>query len=98
MLRSENFIYFFTVSGFFIGLIFSILNFSAPEDILIYTVTVTFFFYIFIHIAVMNFVDIKRFKVGLFNKKEHEDVNEYFITELDAREKVMDNLLSDLEK
>lgn len=98
MLRSENFIYFFTVSGFFIGLIFSILNFSTPEDILIYTGVVTFSFYIFIHIVVMNFVDIKRFGVGLFNKKEHENVNEYFITELDSREKAMDNLLLELEK
>lgn len=98
MLRPENFIYFFTVSGFFIGLIFSILNFYTPEDILMYTGAVTFFFYVFIHVVVMNFVDIKRFGVGLFNKKEYEDVSEYFISELDSREKVMDSLLLELEK
>jgi len=45
MVKSENFIYFFTISGFFIGLAFSILNFSEPEEILFYTLEITLVFY-----------------------------------------------------
>lgn len=97
MLRAENFIYFFTVSGFFIGLIFSILNFAQPEDILLYTALVTLFFYLFIHVVVMNFVDVKRFGASLFAKYEYESISEYFVSELDTREKSMDALLLELE-
>lgn len=98
MIRAENFIYFFTVSGFFIGLIFSVANFVQPEEFLFYTMAITFFFYLFIHIIVMFFVDIKRFGRELFDKKEYEEVSEYFISELDIREKKMDNLLLSIEK
>ncbi len=98
MVSPNNFIYFFTVCGFFIGLIFTILNFSMPEDIILYTAEITLFFYLFIHVVIMNFVDIKRFGVSLFNKKEYEEVSEYFISELDTREKRMDSLLLEVEK
>ena len=94
----NNFIYFFTVCGFFIGLIFTIINFSMPEDIILYTVAITLFFYLFIHVAIMNFIDIKPFEVSLFDKKEHEEVSEYFISELDLREKRMDTLLLEVKK
>ena len=94
----NNFIYFFTVCGFFIGLIFTIINFSMPEDIILYTAEITLFFYLFIHVVIMNFVDIKRFGVSLFNKKEYEEVSEYFVSELDSREKRMDSLLLEVEK
>lgn len=98
MISPNNFIYFFTVSGFFIGLIFSIMNFSLPEDILLYTAEITLFFYLFIHLVIMNFVDVKRFGTNLFNKKGYEEVSEYFISELDGREKRMDSLLLEVEK
>lgn len=98
MMSPNNFIYFFTVCGFFIGLIFTILNFSLPEDILLYTAEITLFFYLFIHVVIMNFVDVKRFGSKLFNKKEYEEVSEYFVTELDSREKRMDSLLLEVDK
>lgn len=98
MISPNNFIYFFTVSGFFIGLIFSIINFSLPEDIILYTANITLFFYLFIHVAIMNFVDIKKFGISLFNKQEYEDVSQYFVSELDTREKRMDALLLEVEK
>lgn len=97
MVKSENFIYFFTISGFFIGLMFSILNFSEPEEILFYTLEITLVFYLIIHVAVMNFFDLDRIGKMVFNKQEHESIGEYFIQELDSREKVMDTLLSSLE-
>jgi len=98
MVSPNNFIYFFTVSGFFIGMIFTIINFSMPEDIIMYTAEITLFFYLFIHVVIMNFIDIKKFGASLFNKKEYEEVSEYFISELDSREKRMDALLLEVEK
>lgn len=98
MIRADNFIYFFTVCGFFIGLIFSVINFSLPEDILLYTAEITLFFYLFIHVAVMNFIDAKRFGASLFKKREYEEVSQYFVVELDSREKRMDNLLLEIDR
>jgi len=96
--RPENFIYFFTACGFFVGLIFSVINFIQPEDILVYTGLVTLFFYLFIHIVIMNFVDIQRFGKAFFNKDEYEEISEYFVSELDSREKRMDAILLEVDK
>ena len=54
-------------------------------------------FYLIIHVAVMNFFDLDRIGKMVFNKQDHESIGEYFIQELDAREKVMDSLLGSLE-
>jgi len=97
MVKSDNFIYFFTISGFFIGLAFSILNFSEPEEILFYTLEITLAFYLIIHLAIMNFFDLERMSTFIFNKKEHENISDYFIHELETREKVMENLLGSIE-
>ena len=97
MVKSENFIYFFTICGFFIGLMFSILNFTEAEEILFYTMEITLVFYLIIHVAVMNFFDFENMATFIFNKKDHEDIGDYFIQELDNREKVMDNLLTSIE-
>jgi len=97
-MQPENYIYFFTVCGFFIGFIFSFLGFSQPEDMLLYTLEITLFFYLFIHVVIMNFVDIKRFGKSLFKKDEYEEVSEFFIKELDIREKRMDSLLLEIDK
>lgn len=98
MVKSENFIYFFTISGFFIGLIFSIINFDEPEQILFYTLEITLVFYLIIHVAVMNFFDFDRLGKMVFNKQEHENIGDYFIQELEAREKVMDTLLGSIDQ
>jgi len=98
VLQIENFIYFFTVCGFFIGLIFSIVTFSAPSDILLYSSGITLFFYLFIHIVAINFIDFSRFEKNIFNKKGHEEMSDYFIKELDTREVRLDKMLLDLEK
>ena len=98
MLQTENFIYFFTVCGFFVGLMFSILNFSAPEEILLYSGGITLFFYLFIHVVAINFVDFSKFSKMIFDKKEHEEISDYFIRELDMRENRMDSMLLVLDK
>ncbi|MBN1839880.1 MAG: hypothetical protein JW802_07560 [Campylobacterales bacterium] len=97
MVKSENFIYFFTTCGFFIGLMFSILNFSEPEEILFYTLEITLVFYLIIHVAVISFFDFDKIATFIFDKKDHENIGDYFIQELESREKVMDNLLASLD-
>ncbi|WP_331775340.1 hypothetical protein [Sulfurospirillum sp. 1612] len=97
-MQTENYIYFFTSCGFFIGLMFSLLNFSGPWDILLYSGAITLFFYLFIHIVVINFMDLSKLNNLMFNKKEHEEISEYFIKELDFRESKLDAILSDIEK
>lgn len=95
--KPENFIYFFTVSGFFIGLVFSVLNFIEPEEIVLYTFGITLVFYLIIHVAIINFFDFSRVGKTIFNKHDHESIGDYFIQELDAREKVMEGLLSSID-
>lgn len=97
MVKSENFIYFFTTCGFFIGLMFSILNFSEPEEILFYTLEITLVFYLIIHVVVISFFDFDKIATFIFDKKDHENIGDYFIQELESREKVMDNLLASLD-
>lgn len=95
---TENFIYFFTVCGFFIGLMFSVLNFSDPTDIMIYTCGITLFFYLFMHIVAINFIDFSKFGKMIFDKREHEEISNYFIKELDLRENRLDSMLLELDK
>lgn len=54
-------------------------------------------FYLIIHVAVINFFDFDKIATFIFNKKEHENIGDYFIQELESREKVMDNLLASLD-
>ncbi len=79
MVKSDNFIYFFTVCGFFIGLAFSILNFSEPEEMLFYTLEITLTFYLIIHVAIMNFFDFDRLSTYIFNKKEDRHWRPYIL-------------------
>jgi len=92
-MRSENFIYFFTVCGFFIGLIFSVFNTQDPFELLIFTLGITLFFYLFIHVAVMNFMDVHQAGKRLFDHRQYEEISAYFIHELQEREKRMESLI-----
>ncbi|MCR6577090.1 hypothetical protein CINS5906_05465 [Campylobacter insulaenigrae] len=97
-MRPENFVAFFTVCGFFIGLMFTIVNISDAVEILVYTCLITFVFYVLIHIVIMIFVDIHKIGGRHFNKEKYETENNKFITELASREKKMDYLLEKLQE
>jgi len=92
-MRPENFISFFTVCGFFIGLIFAVLKTFDPIEILMYTFGITLFFYLLIHIIVMNFMDVNQAGKKLFDYRQYEDASAYFIYELQEREKKMESLI-----
>ncbi len=92
-MKPENFLSFFTVSGFFIGLMFSIISAYEPFEILLYTLEITLFFYLFAHIVIMNFVDVREVGKKLFDHRQYEEISEYFIHELQDREKRMESLI-----
>ena len=87
-MRAENFIAFFTVCGFFVGIVFTLLKVSEPIEMLVYTLVITLFFYLIIHIVIMNYIDVKSFA-----KQNHEEIADYLISELNTREKRMENIM-----
>ncbi len=95
-MRPENYVAFFTVCGFFIGLTFSIISIDEAFDIILFTLFITFMFYVFIHIAIMNFVDIKRISGRIFNKADYEKTSNNIINDLAIREKKIDHILEKL--
>ena len=95
-MRAETFIAFFTVCGFFIGVTFSTLKLSDPIDMLVYTFLVTFFFYLLVHVVIINYLDVKASLKRRFDKELYEQRADYLIGELGLREKRIDNLLNKL--
>lgn len=92
-IRPENFIAFFAVSGFFCGIVFSVLKTMTPADMLMYTLFITLVFYLLAHVILINFLDIKKAGKELFNREEYEDISAYFIHELQDREALMEQLV-----
>lgn len=92
-MRAENFIAFFTVCGFFIGLMFVVVKTNEPMELILYTLLITFFFYLVIHIVIMNYVDANRIGRRYFNKDRYEEVNDYLIAELALREKKLEGAI-----
>lgn len=96
-MRAENFIAFFTVCGFFIGLMFVAMSIEDPIEIVLYTLLITFFFYMLIHIVIINYVDIAKITGKFFNKVRYEEINDYLITELANRERRIEYVFKDNE-
>lgn len=97
-MRADNYIAFFTVCGFFVGLMFVIIKIEEPVEIVIYTLLITFFFYIVIHIAVMNYIDDKKIGLRIFNKEHYEEINDYLVAELATRERKLDGIIQHLDQ
>lgn len=93
----DNFVAFFTVCGFFIGMIFSIVSIQGAFEIIAFTVFITFIFYILIHIAIMSFVDTKKVGIKGFDKDEFEMTADILVRETEAREKRMKSTIKKLE-
>jgi len=87
----ENFVYFFTVQGFFVGIIFGILKSFNAEGLLTYTFLFTMFFYLFSHIIVAFY--FKTITAGgyFFPKDLHEKELDLFLKEIKKREKIVDS-------
>ena len=87
MFRSENFIYFLSVSGFFVGIIFAIFQGFEPIEFL-YSVIITFTLFYIVALASTSFF-IKYLSVrNIFelDKVNLEKTIDYQINELDKKE------------
>ncbi len=86
-MRGENFIFFLGASGFFVGIIFSILHNLDFIEFLYATISITILFYILGLGAVTFFIkylDIK--KIIYFDKHEIDEILDMQIKELEKKE------------
>jgi hypothetical protein len=90
-MAGENFVYFFTVQGFFIGIIFGILKSFDAAGLLTYTFFITLFFYLFSHIIIAFYFRTLSVKAYSFNKNNHEKDLDFFVKEINKREKIIDS-------
>lgn len=91
-MKMDNFVSFAIVNGFFIGLILSVLKYDAPLMIVLFTLFTTLGFYLIITLSASFFVKYFDFQKGKLNKKSHDGMLEYFITEFDKRESVYEQI------
>ena len=87
----ENFVYFFTVQGFFIGIIFGILKSFDAEGLLVYTFFITTFFYLFSHVIIALYFKTLVAKSYYFPKEIHEKELDLIVKEINKREKIIDS-------
>ena len=87
----ENFVHFFTVQGFFVGIIFGILKSLDAEGLLVYTFLITIFFYLFSHIIIAMYYKTTLAKTYSFPKDIHEKELDMFVYEINQREKLIDS-------
>jgi hypothetical protein len=87
----ENFVYFFTVQGFFVGIIFGVLKSFDAEGLFVYTFLITIFFYLFSHIIIAFYYRTITAKGYLFPKETHEKDLDNFVKEINKREKLIDS-------
>ena len=86
-MRGENFIYFSVISGFFIGIIFSILKELDVFDFLFATFLITALFYLVSLASVsffVKFLDIKQ--IVFLNKQEIDEILDIQIKTLEKKE------------
>jgi hypothetical protein len=87
----ENFVYFFTVQGFFVGIIFGILKSFDAEGLLTYTFLITAFFYLFSHVIIAFYFKTITAKAYSFPRDQHEKELDLFVNEITKREKLIDS-------
>ena len=88
---AENFVYFFTVQGFFIGIVFGVLKSFDAEGLLLYTFFITTFFYLFSHIIIALYFKTIALKTYGFPKAIHEKHLDMIVKEINKREKLIDS-------
>ncbi len=95
-MRSENYVAFFTVCGFFIGLIFSLVKADDILDLLFYTISITLFFHMFIHVVFVKFIlPNETFRIA-FDKQEHEALVKEQVQALKEREDHITTLIKSI--
>ncbi len=95
-MKNENYIAFFTVCGFFVGLVFSFLKFDAIEQIIFYTLAITLFFHLFIYITLSFLMDAANSYDTFFPKSKYEKFINKQISQLKNREDHINTLLQSI--
>ena len=88
---AENFVYFFTVQGFFIGIIFGILKSFDANGLFVYTFFITAFFYLFSHVVVAFYYRTLTVRSQSFPRENHERDLDYYVDEINKRERLIDS-------
>jgi len=96
-MRSENYVYFFTVAGFFISLAFSILKSTNPFDFAFFVIGITLFFYLFIHLVLTFFFNIEPSIRDSFNKDDYESIINYQISQLKEKEVLIEKISKNIK-
>ncbi len=89
-MREENFIAFWLVFGFFIGLMVGFMTQSDPFDILSVVTLSTLFFYLMAHISVALYIRFMEFGKVHFEKEAYDRKLDYFYNQLLQREVELD--------
>jgi len=96
-MREENFIAFWTVFGFFVGLLVGFGSQNDPLDILSAVLLILFFFYMMAHVSVAMFVRFMEFGKVPFEKEMYDRKLDHFYNQLLQRERELEveGLLND---
>lgn len=89
----ENYVYFFTVQGFFIGIIFGILKSFDASSLFIYTSLITIFFYLFSHVIIALYYTTLTARSYEFPRDRHESDLDIFVKEINKRERLIDSAI-----
>ena len=85
-IQPDNFVAFFTVCGFFLGLTFSVVSIEGAFEIIVFTILITFLFYMMIHISITVFINKESAISRIFDKEGCEMINDILITDLEKKE------------
>lgn len=89
-MRGSNFVSFFTVQGFFFGIVFGVLKSTDAESFLGWVIFISVFFYLFAHLCVGFYFQTLGVKAHPFPKKVHEHNLDFFVREINKREQFVD--------
>ena len=97
-MRSDNFIGFSIVSGFFLGLIFGFVAFENDEFVVIFAIITTSVCYLISVCAVSVFNWFIDFREQEFNKQQLENNLEYYVEQFGKKEEELIKVLDYIRK
>jgi len=85
-MKSNNFIYFLSVFGFFIGLLFTILKVEDPFMVIFYTIVITISFYTIGILSTSFFIQFVKYDGGFIDKKGYDNIYDIIDEQINDRE------------
>ncbi|MGX3011691.1 hypothetical protein ACWIUD_09070 [Helicobacter sp. 23-1044] len=91
-MKADNYISFSVVVGFFIGLIISVIKFSAPELIVLWTLICTIVIYLIALLVVSFYMKFTDYESKKINIKILDSRLDFYTNEFDRRESEARNI------